>query len=155
MTAKQDGMETTDRYASLRLDNQLCFPLYACAREVVKLYKPALDELGLTYTQYIAMMVLWETPCITSKQMGERLYLDSGTLTPVLKRLEEKGWITRKRSPEDARDLLVELTAEGQALRERALSVPLQIGACIRLEPEEAFTLYSLLYKLLNSIGED
>lgn len=155
MTAKQDGMETTDRYASLRLDNQLCFPLYACAREVVKLYKPALDELGLTYTQYIAMMVLWETPCITSKQMGERLYLDSGTLTPVLKRLEEKGWITRKRSPEDARDLLVELTAEGQALRERALSVPPQIGACIRLEPEEAFTLYSLLYKLLNSIGED
>ena len=148
-------METTDRYASLRLDNQLCFPLYACAREVVKLYKPALDELGLTYTQYIAMMVLWETPCITSKQMGERLYLDSGTLTPVLKRLEEKGWITRKRSPEDARDLLVELTAEGQALRERALSVPPQIGACIRLEPEEALTLYSLLYKLLNSIGED
>ena len=118
----------------LRLENQLCFPLYACAREVVKRYKPFLDEIGLTYTQYVTMMVLWELRETTSKEIGERLHLDSGTLTPVLKKLAEKGLITRNRAPRDERNLAVALSPEGDALRQRALSVPVQMGRCIRLE---------------------
>ena len=136
----------------LRLENQLCFPLYACAREVVKRYKPFLDEIGLTYTQYVTMMVLWELRETTSKEIGERLHLDSGTLTPVLKKLAEKGLITRNRAPRDERNLAVALSPEGDALRQRALSVPAQMGRCIRLAPEEAATLHALLYRLLGSL---
>jgi len=134
---------------ALRLENQLCFPLYACSRQVVKKYRPYLDELGLTYTQYIAMMVIWAEGRVSVKELGERLYLDSGTLTPLLKSLESKGWVRRYRSPEDERVLIVELTEEGAALRERAVSVPGQIAGCFRLTPEEAGELYRLLYKIL------
>lgn len=133
----------------LKLENQLCFPLYACAREVVKRYKPFLDEIDLTYTQYITMMVLWEQPEITSKAIGERLHLDSGTLTPVLKKLADKGLVVRSRSEADERNLAVKLTDAGMALRARALNIPAQMGACIRLTPEEAGALYTTLYKLL------
>ena len=136
-------------YDSLLLKNQLCFPLYACARETIKLYKPYLDELDLTYTQYIAMMVLWEKNSLSVKELGEALYLDSGTLTPLLKKMETKGLLTRRRSTEDERSLLVSLTEEGLALRERALSVPAQMAQCIKLEPGEAADLYRLLYKML------
>ena len=136
-------------YDALRLENQLCFPLYACARETIKLYKPFLDELDLTYTQYIAMMVLWEREAVTVKEMGTALHLDSGTLTPLLKKMEAKGFLTRRRSTDDERSLIVTLTEEGRAMQERALNVPYQVAQCVNLEPEEAAELYRLLYKLL------
>ena len=136
-------------YEQLKLENQLCFPLYACAKEIVRSYKPFLDPLDLTYTQYIAMMVLWEKESVTVKELGEALYLDSGTLTPLLKKMETKGLIRRRRSEQDERSLIVSLTEEGMALRERALAVPRQMASCVRLEPDEAQELYRLLYKLL------
>ena len=137
---------------ALKLENQMCFPLYAAAREVTKLYRPYLDALNLTYTQYITMMVLWECGECSVKALGDKLYLDSGTLTPVLKNMESKGFVRRVRSREDERMLIVTLTDEGRALKERAKSVPAQVGSCIRLTPEEAKTLYRLLYKLLDTI---
>jgi len=141
-----------DGFDPLKLENQLCFPLYACAREVVRKYTPYLDAIDLTYTQYVAMMVLWEHRSVTSKEMGERLHLDSGTLTPVLKKLEEKGFVTRSRSQADERNLLVSLTEKGAALRSQAVCIPEKIGACIQLEPQEALTLYNILYKLLGTL---
>ena len=139
-------------YEALKLENQLCFPLYACAREVVKKYKPFLDDIDLTYTQYVTMMVLWEKPTVTSKEIGERLHLDSGTLTPVIKKLAEKGLVTRARSAEDERNLVVTLTDAGLALRDRAACIPGQMGKCICLSPEDAGTLYRILYQLLGSM---
>ncbi|MBR6003652.1 MAG: MarR family transcriptional regulator, partial [Lachnospiraceae bacterium] len=112
-----------DKYDSLKLENQLCFPLYACAKEVVKKYKPFLDELDITYTQYIAMMVMWEHKTMNVKELGEYLFLDSGTLTPLLKTLEKKGFVTRTRSKEDERNLVVSVTEAGFALREKALDI--------------------------------
>ena len=138
-----------DKYDSLKLSNQLCFPLYAASREVVKRYKPFLDRIDLTYTQYITMMVLWEHDEITSKELGEKLFLDSGTLTPVLKKLEKKGLLLRSRDASDERNLRVSITDAGRRLKEEALSVPAGIAGCIHLEAEEAQTLYRLLYKLL------
>ena len=140
------------RYEALKLENQLCFPLYACAREVVKRYKPFLDDIDLTYTQYVTMMVLWEKPSVTSKEIGERLHLDSGTLTPVIKKLAEKGLVTRNRSAEDERNLVVALTDAGLALRDRAACIPGQMGKCICLSPEDARNLYRILYQLLGSM---
>ena len=136
-------------YEALLLDRQLCFPLYACAREMIKLYTPFLDELDLTYTQYIAMMVLWERKSVSVKELGEALYLDSGTLTPLLKKMEAKGLLTRRRSLEDERSLIVSLTEKGMALRDRALNIPGQMVRCVNLAPEERQELYRLLYKLL------
>ena len=140
------------QYEALKLENQLCFPLYACAREVVKKYKPFLDDIDLTYTQYVTMMVLWEKPSVTSKEIGERLHLDSGTLTPVIKKLAEKGLVTRARSAEDERNLVVALTDAGLALRDRAACIPDQMGKCICLSPEDAESLYRILYQLLGSM---
>ena len=140
----------SDRFEALKLDNQLCFPLYACARAIVKKYTPFLDEIGLTYTQYIAMMVIWERGQVTSKALGEKLHLDSGTLTPVLKKLQEKGLITRARDPQDERNLVVTLTEKGETLRVPASEIPGRMAACVPLEPDEAITLYRLLYKLLD-----
>ena len=137
------------KYDALKIGNQLCFPLYACSREIIKRYKPFLDRIDLTYTQYITMMVLWEHGRITSKALGEKLYLDSGTLTPLLKKMEAKGLITRRRSEADERSLIVSLTEEGEALKDKALSVPHQMASCVCLEPEEAQELYRILYKLL------
>ena len=135
--------------------NQLCFPLYACSREIIKQYRPHLEALDLTYTQYITMMVIWEERCLNVKELGTRLYLDSGTLTPVLKSLEAKGFIERRRSKEDERVLLVELTPEGEALRDKALAVPMKMASCVRLTAEEAMTLHRLLYKMLGKIKEN
>ena len=141
--------------AALLLDNQLCFPLYACAREVVKRYRPFLDELGLTYTQYIAMMVLWETPSVSSRQLGRRLFLDSGTLTPVLKKLEAMGYVNRNRDERDERNLIVTLTDEGRALKTRAAVVPQQMASCLRTEPADAIQLYTLLHRLLDTMRDE
>ena len=137
------------KYDSLQLKNQLCFPLYASARETVKLYKPYLDLLELTYTQYITMLVLWEERVVSVKVLGERLFLDSGTLTPLLKKLEAKGLVVRRRSQEDERILNVSLTKAGEKLRERAMDIPQELGNTVSLEPEEIGQLYGLLYKLL------
>ena len=142
-------------YDALKLDRQLCFPLYAASRRVISLYRPYLDALDLTYTQYITMMVLWERERVSVKELGERLYLDSGTLTPVLKSLEAKGYVRRYRSAEDERVLIAALTETGNALRERALSVPQQVGGCLRLDAEDAAELYRLLYRLLNASGPE
>ena len=138
-----------DKYEALKLKNQLCFPLYACAKEVVKKYKPYLDEIDLTYTQYIAMMVLWEKKEVNVKELGECLYLDSATLTPVLKKLEQKDFITRTRDKYDERNVIISLTDEGERLKEKAVSIPMKMGACINIDEEEAKTLYRILYKIL------
>jgi len=140
-------------YDGLKLKNQLCFPLYACAKEVVRKYKPYLDELDLTYTQYIAMMVLWEEKTINVKALGKKLYLDSGTLTPLLKKLEKKGYITRERSKEDERSLNISITEKGESLKEKAVRVPQQVGSCINIEPEKAMTLYNTLYEILDQMN--
>ena len=137
------------KFESLKLKNQLCSPLYACSREVIKLYKPLLDELDITYTQYVAMMVLWEKKQINVKTLGEHLYLDSGTLTPLLKKLEAKGFLTRTRSERDERNLIVSITDKGMALREKAVDIPAKMATCVNLTPEESLTLYRILYKLL------
>ena len=137
------------KFDALRLENQLCFPLYACSREVIKRYRPYLDALGLTYTQYIVLMVIWEEGTVSVRDLGKRLFLDSGTLTPVLKTLEKMGLITRARSQEDERVLLVTITKAGQALREEALTIPKQMAGCVKLTREERETLYRLLYKML------
>ncbi|MBR1741578.1 MAG: MarR family transcriptional regulator [Lachnospiraceae bacterium] len=143
-----------ERYEGLKLKNQLCFPLYACAKEIVRRYKPFLDEIDLTYTQYITMMVLWEHGELNVKHLGECLFLDSGTLTPLLKKLEAKGYLERKRSKEDERNLIVCITEEGEALKEKAVCIPEKMGGCINLTQEEALQLYGLLYKLLGQIEQ-
>lgn len=140
---------TDPNYDSLKLENQLCFPLYAASREIIKQYKPFLDEIDLTYTQYIAMMLMWEKKTMTLKEMGNILYLDSGTLTPLLKKLEAKGMLTRSRSVMDERDLIVTITEAGEQLKELAVQVPAQMAQCSKLEPEEARMLYRILYKML------
>ena len=137
------------KYDALKLENQLCFPLYACSRKVMKLYHPYLSELNLTYTQYICMMVLWEMRKISAKELGNRLFLDSGTLTPVLKSLEKKGLLRRYRSNEDERVLLVEITPKGEALKERAVDVPYLLGDSLDMDREEAYQLYRLLCEFL------
>lgn len=141
-------------YENLKLKNQMCFPLYAASREVVKRYRPFLEELGITYTQYIAMMVFWEEKKVSVKELGKKLYLDSGTLTPVLKSLESKGLVRRYRSDKDERVLLVEITEEGEKLKEKAALIPQKIAGCIKLEEKEAVQLYQLLYKVLGTSEE-
>ena len=139
----------------LLLRNQLCFPIYACAREIIKAYHEPLSALNLTYTQYLVMMVLWEEKRKNVRELGECLYLDSGTLTPLLKKLEAKGCIIRERCPEDERCVIVSLTAEGEALREKAESVPRCMAEKSPLTKEEAETLYKTLYKLLHVLHEE
>ncbi len=134
---------------TMKLKNHLCFPLYACSREAIKLYKPLLDELNLTYTQYITMLVLWERKQVTVKELGLALYLDSGTLTPLLKKLEEKGLVNRRRSALDERNLLVSLTPAGAAMQEQATHIPTTMEKCVNLNQEERVILYRLLYKML------
>ena len=139
----------TSKYDALKLKNQLCFPLYAASREVIKSYRPHLEQIDLTYTQYVTMMVLWENEKINAKELGKKLFLDSGTLTPVLKSLEAKGLVCRYRCPEDERVLMVEITDTGRALKEQAAAIPKKMMSCLTLDSEEALLLYKLLYKLL------
>ena len=142
------------KYDGLKLENQLCFPLYAASREVIKQYRPFLDALDLTYTQYITMMVFWEEKKISVKELGKKLYLDSGTLTPVLKSLEAKGFVRRYRSSQDERVLIVEITDKGEELRDKAAGIPAEVAKCVRLEKGEAAELYQMLYKILHGIRE-
>lgn len=138
-----------DKYDVLKLENQLCFLLYASSREIIKKYHEPLKEIDLTYTQYIIMMVLWEKKIINVKDLGKILFLDSGTLTPVLKGLEKKKYITRTRKKEDEWVVIIELTTEGEILKEKAVNIPPLIANCISLEQDEALTLYKLLNKML------
>ena len=126
------------KFDGLKLENQLCFPLYAASREIIKQYKPFLDELDLTYTQYIAMMILWDKKTLTAKEMGDILFLDSGTLTPLLKKLENKGLLSRERSKTDERNLVVTVTKYGEALKDKAVSIPEKMAKCLKLSSEEA-----------------
>lgn len=144
--------ETMDKYEVLKLENQICFPLYACSKEIVRRYKPFLDEIDLTYTQYITMMVLWEHKEMSVKDLGACLYLDSGTLTPVLKKLEQKGYVTRARDVQDERVLQVTITEAGEKLKEQAVEIPAKLGSCICLEPEDAVKLYEILQKILKTV---
>ncbi len=139
-------------YDSLKLKNQVCFPLYACAKEVVRQYTPYLKKLGLTYTQYITMMVLWEKESVSSKELSALLHLDYGTLTPVLRRLEKAGYIIKRRSGGDERTLDISLTGEGRELKEEAVKIPQAVAGCVGLEEEDLRTLYSILYKALGKM---
>ena len=140
---------TENKYASIRLGNQLCFPLYACAKEVVRRYREPLEALGLTYTQYVVMMVLWEHGGMTEGELGKKVLLDSGTLAPLLKRLEKQGLLSRVRPESNERKLFLSLTAQGEALRESALNVPPAMQGCLYLEPEELLQLKKLLDKAM------
>lgn len=142
-----------DAYDALKLENQLCFPLYAASRAVIRQYHPYLSALDLTYTQYIALMVLWQEDGSSVKALSEKLFLDSGTLTPLLKSMEQKGLVTRRRSEKDERSVTVRLTETGWALRDKALEVPGKVAGCVRLDTAEALQLYALLYKLLHSLN--
>ena len=139
----------------LKLENQLCFPLYAASKEIIRKYKPFLDEIDLTYTQYIVMLVLWERDNINVKSLGDKLFLDSGTLTPLLLKLEKKGYIVRKKSSADERNVIVMITDQGKKLRDVALSIPEKVGKCLSLEKEEALFLDQILYKILSSLSEN
>lgn len=141
-------------FDALKLEYQLCFPLYAASREVIKQYRPYLAKLDLTYTQYIAMMVLWENGSISAKELGQKLFLDSGTLTPVLKSLEAKGYLLRSRSEKDERILVVSVTPQGEALKQQAAAIPGQVAQCVPLNSAEAQQLYRLLYKVLGTLQE-
>ena len=138
-------------YDPLRLENQLCFPLYACSRKIVNLYTPYFKPLGITYTQYIVFMVLWAKDGLSVRELGERLYLDSGTLTPLLKKMEAAGFVRRARSESDERVTLIYLTESGRALREKCLEIPVRLSRSVDLSPEEAQTLYTLLYRVLEA----
>ena len=140
-----------DYHEAMKLANQLCFPLYAAARNVTSLYTPWLKPLGLTYTQYIVFLVLWEKDGISVSEIGERLMLDNGTLSPLLKKMEQAGYVERRRCRKDDRIVEIRLTEAGKALQESAKDIPVQVAGCIDLTPEKAQTLYTLLYELLEN----
>ena len=141
-----------EEFDPLKLEYQLCFPLYACSKEIIKKYKPYLDEIDLTYTQYITMMVLWEYEEINVKTLGEKLFLDSGTLTPLLKKLENKGYIKKERFSKDERNVLISITEKGKNLKEKAKNIPLKVSKCLNIEEKDSLELYKILYKILNQI---
>lgn len=140
----------SDYREAMKLDRQLCFPLYAAARDVIGLYTPHLKPLGLTYTQYIVFLALWEKDGVTVGDLCETLLLDNGTISPLLKKMQQAGYIERTRSAKDDRVVVITLTERGRALQEQAKDVPAKVAGCIKLPPEKALTLYSLLYELLD-----
>ena len=138
-----------DKYDCIRLENQICFPLYACAKEVIRQYRKPLEKLGLTYTQYVVMMVLWEFGGMTEGELGRKVYLDSGTLAPLLKRLEKQGYIKRVRPETNERKLFIELTEAGAALKDPATAVPCEMEGCLNLARDEQLKLKELLEKAI------
>ena len=144
----------SSKYDCLKLKNQLCFPIYLCSKEIIRKYTKFLDELNLTYTQYVVMMFFWENKKSNVKELGSTLLLDSSTLTPLLKKLESKGYITRVRSNIDERNLELTITDLGEKLKDKALSIPEKMGKCINLNEKEAKTLYTLIYKVLLNVEE-
>ena len=148
-------MSSLDPYAGIRLENQLCFPLYACAKEVVRQYRKPLEPLKLTYTQYVVMMVLWEFGGMTEGELGKKVHLDSGTLAPLLKRLDKLGYITRIRPETNERKLFIELTAAGESLKDEAVRVPCAMEGCLHLSEEEMIQLKMLLDKAVAGMKEE
>ena len=146
-------MEQSTREA-MKLANQLCFPLYAAARHVTALYTPWLKPLGLTYTQYIVFLVLWEQDGLTVSEIGEKLMLDNGTLSPLLKKMEQAGYVIRRRSRQDERNVVIHLTEKGQELKKDARIIPSKAGSCVPLSPEDAASLYRILYQILRAEPE-
>ena len=146
------GSYKCNKYDGIRLENQLCFPLYACAKEVIRQYRKPLERLGLTYTQYVVMMVLWEFGSMTEGELGRKIHLDSGTLAPLLKRLEKQGYITRIRPETNERKLFVELTETGEALKDQATEVPCEMEGCLNLTQDEQLQLKALLDKAITSM---
>lgn len=144
-----------DYHEAMKLENQLCFPLYAAARTVTSLYTPYLKPLGLTYTQYLVMLVLWEQDGITVGDICKKLLLDSGTLSPLLKKMQQAGWLRKVHSQEDERAVLISLTEQGRELQTACRDIPLNVGRCIELPPDKAKQLYTLLYELLYSEGKE
>lgn len=138
----------------LRLDHQLCFPMYAASKEIIRKYTPYLKEIDLTYTQYIVMLVLWEQERISMRELGERLYLDSGTLTPLLVKLEKKGLLVRERSKTDERIMEITATDKGIGLKVKSRKIPKEIGKCLNLSPKEAYELSKILKKILKNTTE-
>ena len=138
-----------NKYEALALKNQLCFPIYLCSKEIIRKYTPILEELDLTYTQYIVMIYFWETGKSNLKDIGKTLLLDPSTLTPLVKKLEKKGYLTRVRSTVDERNLEIELTTKGKELEDKALTVPKRVEKCIDITEEEAKILYKLMYKII------
>lgn len=136
----------------LKLENQVCFPLYACSREIIKAYRPFLRKIGLTYTQYLVMLLLWSEKKITAKAIGQYLHLDSGTLTPLLKKMEEKNLLCRERLEADERILVVAITSAGDKMREKAARIPAQMASCLAISTEEATLLCQLIYKVLANL---
>ena len=143
-----------NEFDNLKLENQICFPLYAASNKVIRQYKPFLEKLNLTYTQYITMMCLWENNQINVKELGNKLFLDSGTLTPLLKKMKQKGYIKRNRDDGDQRNLIVTITKQGMDLRNQAKDVPTCVAKCVNLSEEEAINLYKILYKILENGGK-
>lgn len=135
----------------MKLDSQLCFPLYAASRKIVGSYTPYLRPLGITYTQYIMFLVLWEEETVTVGELCSKLHLDTGTVTPMLKKTESEGLIKRTRSKEDERVVVVTLTGKGRDLYDKAKDIPAKIGGCISIGKDEATALYKTLYKILGS----
>ena len=140
-----------DFHEAMKLGNQLCFPLYAASRNVINLYTPYLKPLGLTYTQYITLLALWEKDSVTVGDLCGKLMLDNGTLSPLLKKMQQEGLVERKRSEEDERVVLITLTEEGRELQEKAKDIPVKVAGCVDLPPEKAMMLYSLLSELLEN----
>ena len=139
----------------LKLENQICFPLYVASKEIVRKYQPILEKYEITYTQYLVLMDLWEYGPQSVKEIGDRLYLDSGTLTPLLKKLEKKNLLNRRRDKKDERSIIIELTSKGEKFKEEALNIPLEVAQCVKLSPEEAKTLHSLLYKTIGGLTDE
>ena len=141
-----------DLREAMKLENQLCFPLYAAARHVTSLYTPFLKPLGLTYTQYIVFLVLWEKDGVPVGEICEKLMLDNGTVSPLLKKMEQNGYIQRSRSTTDDRVVIITLTEKGKDLQNEALDIPLKVGSCVHLPLEKGKQLYDLLYELLDKM---
>ena len=150
--SEQERSVRENPYPQLMLEGQVCFPLYAAARRVVNAYTPLLKPLGLTYTQYIVCLAMWELEKATVGDLCRKLYLDCGTLTPLLKKMEESGWIARCRCKADERVVYVSVTDSGWALREQVKDIPDQVGQCITMPQEDSRQLYTLLYRLLNAV---
>lgn len=138
----------------LRLDNQLCFALYACSREIIKAYKPILDPLNLTYTEYVVLMALWEKDKIPVKDLGQRIFLDSGTLTPLLKKMAEKNLVARERSESDERSVIISLTSKGKALEKKCRDNPDKLICAAKLEQVDGAALMTNLHKMLENFRD-
>ena len=151
----EDIKKLNNKYEPLKLKNQLCFPIYAVSNKIVRTYKPFLEELDLTYTQYITMMVLWEKKQVNEKTLGNCLFLKSNTLAPLLTKLEAKGYIKKEKNNEDGRHLVISITQKGEELREKAVDIPIQMAKELNLSPEKAQMLYKILYELLKEENDE